>query len=318
MDAPLIEYVGNDPELRQVDIDYHVSMIARNSEQLVQFQADRLKLQAAQAAATVRGLELQAAQTAATVRGISEISRHQETTNILLANSIEELRIVERGIDELNVSMNNLTETVSLGFASLQSEIRQSFEGIVEQMLRQQKQLCEIANILRQPYETQVLEVRKEADKWLTVGMQETGQDRNESFQDALELLQECVKNPIGKQDYVAWFQIGWLGWKYQNNLADAEEAFDRARRLSKPEGNLYYLKSLRHLAYMQYLQHRYEDAYRTLKDGLNSYDHDALFDLARYAAKLGKEEEALNLLDCCIDLRPTTFYTMFAEADFQ
>ncbi len=30
-------------------------------------------------------------------------------------------------------------------------------------------------------------------------------------------------------QDYVAWFQLGWLRWKHENNVQSAEEAFYRA-----------------------------------------------------------------------------------------
>ena len=145
------------------------------------------------------------------------------------------------------------------------------------------------------------------------------GRERDDDFEDASHLLQEVIKNPIGNQDYVAWFQTGWLQWKHFRNLPEAERAFHRAVRLSAPEANDYYRLSIRHLAHMQYLQGRHEDAYQTIQRAIKAAtDHDAPFDAARYAARTGRTAEAVALLDQCIDLVPATIITMFAEEDFR
>jgi hypothetical protein len=68
----------------------------------------------------------------------------------------------------------------------------------------------------------------------------------------------------------------------------------------------------------MQDLQGRSEEAYQTVgKARKVSEDHDTLYDAARFAAKTGRKEESLKLIDRCIDLRPTTIVTIFSESDF-
>jgi len=42
-------------------------------------------------------------------------------------------------------------------------------------------------------------------------------------------------------QDYVAFFQMGWLLWKHDRDIAAAENAFYRAQRLSTSERDLYH-----------------------------------------------------------------------------
>jgi tetratricopeptide (TPR) repeat protein len=133
-------------------------------------------------------------------------------------------------------------------------------------------------------------------------------------------LLTEVLNNPIGSRDFIAWFQIGWLKWKDKQNLSEAEEAFYQAARLSNTvERYPYYAQSTRHLAYIQYLQGKHQEAYSTIQKALRvaAHDHDILYDAARYAAKTQRGQEALALLEKCIDVRPQTIVTMFSEPDF-
>ncbi|MCI0560015.1 MAG: tetratricopeptide repeat protein, partial [Nitrososphaera sp.] len=80
-----------------------------------------------------------------------------------------------------------------------------------------------------------------------------------------------------------------------------------------------YHAKSLHHLAEMQYLQGRPAEAYDNIQKALcvTPNDHDTMYDAARYAAKTGREPEALELLDKCIELQPQTTIVMFSEEDF-
>jgi thioredoxin-like negative regulator of GroEL len=72
-------------------------------------------------------------------------------------------------------------------------------------------------------------------------------------------------------------------------------------------------------MAYMQYLQGSHQDAYVTIHKALNAMpdDHDIRYDAARCAAKTGREAEALDLLERCIDQQPQTIIMMFSEEDF-
>jgi hypothetical protein len=88
--------------------------------------------------------------------------------------------------------------------------------------------------------------------------------------------------------------------------------------RLSAPSANLYHALSVRHFAHMQYLGGKYEEAYQTMKRiSETSSDPFALFDTARVAAKTGRKDEALRLIERCIDHDSTFIIRMFGENDF-
>lgn len=283
-------------EIRQIDIDYHTELSAKNTQEIVDINSKLLHLQLARSYANLE---------------------QQEKTNNSLNEIKETINNVSEGIESLNKNIDNLTDEI----ASIKMKLEKGFQLILEEIRKQQKQLEEIKNILSKPYETSQLELRKNANYWLFYGMRDSGEDQSKYFSDAMKLLNQCLKNPVGEQDYVVWFQKGWLLWKYMNNIKEAEKSFSEARRLSKPKRDLYYLKSVRHLAYMQYLNGDLNTAYKTIKQIVDiseiNNDHDTLFDAARYAVRNGYKEEALKYLDQCINLRPETSVTMFAEEDF-
>ena len=274
--------VGGSPldQLRAINHEYQVGVIARSSQQMADYQRASLELQS-EAAAT-------------NARAQADSAHRQEEANRNLRAIKKAIRAIER-----------------------------SLQSVSDQLFEQQQTLESIADILQRPYEVKALELRREADKWLTSGMNNTGRERDEDWKDATRLLQAATNNPVGMQDYVAWFQIGWLQWKHEQNIAQAEQSFYRAMRLSASNKDLYHIKSVRHLAYMHYLQNNFQDAYLTIKKapvaGLDQVTlHDTMYDAARYSAKIGNDKEALGLLSKCIDLRPTTIITMYSEVDFQ
>lgn len=285
-------------KFREIENYYHLEMIAENSEQLVDFQVASLAAQAEAAAATVSGFE---------------------ATNTHLAEIQETFGQMSEALQQLQQTSSATLNAVNHGLAAATRALRQGFDAVAGQLLAQQQTLIEITNTLRRPYQTQMLELREQADKWIGSGMRNTGQARAEDFADATKLLHETIKNPIGNQDYAIWFQIGWLLWKHECKVTDAEAAFYRAARLSAPDRNHYYILSIRHLAHMQYLQGKHEDAYQTIHKTLPLNETDGTpFDAARYAAVTGRKREALDLLDQCIERQPTTIISMFADEDFR
>ena len=193
---------------RYIDNHYHLEMIAENNRQLVDYQAQSLRLQ--HEAAVVN------------IRAMGEIAHRQDQTNSLLSALVG-------GMDRLSNSMDALNTTASKTLDAVyeQTEVLQAgFEEIAAQMLEQQKVLQEIANTLRRPYKIKALELLNEADRALKTGMKASGRDQDEEYKDAARLLRDVLDNPIGSRNYVAWFQTGWLNWKSKQNLAEAEEAF--------------------------------------------------------------------------------------------
>lgn len=301
MTLKTIDYYLKNDESRQIDIDYHVAMLATNSREVVKINSQLFKVQAAQAAITLKGFESLYLQNKETNKSLDNVNRGLEKINLNLANIGESINRIETSIEQISLELEN------------------GFRVVASILIEQRELLKTIARQLGSPYEQKVLELRNEADRWLLAGMNEIGRERDENFDDALRLFECCLENPIGMQDYVVWFQIGWLNWKHKKDLKSSENAFYRSQRLSKINKDIYHLKSLRHLAIIQYLQNKFEEAYQSIIIAVSLFpnDHDTLFDAARYAAKTGREEESLEYLSKCIDQCASTSITMFAEKDF-
>jgi tetratricopeptide (TPR) repeat protein len=146
--------------------------------------------------------------------------------------------------------------------------------------------------------------------------MRSTGRDRVENFLDALRLLQAVQNNPVGARDYVAWFNTGWIQWQ-KESLGDAEEAFYQSARLSASEP-AFQSYALQHLAHIKYLRGQYEAAYETGRRALNMDPERAelVLDVARYAARVKREPEAVTLLQECFDQNPIVFAFALGESD--
>ena len=312
MSAPLSYFLfqGGLPErVREIDQNYHVESIAQNTGQIRDLQVEILRSQAAVVATDMRGFSALASRLD---HGNATLEAIQRSTELHGDATLEAIhRSAEFLSDTLQGGLDNLSDSLAAVSATLNT--------IAGEILQQRDILEQIAEQLRRPYEAQVLELRSEAHRCLTRGMRNVGRDRDEDWKDALRLLHATTENPIGMQDYVAWFQLGWLRWKHENNVQSAEEAFYRAQRLSAQAGDLYHVKSLRHLAHMRYLLGDKEGAWQAIEKALAvcGDDHNTLYDAARYAAATTRYDRAGDLLSSCIDLRPTTLVTMFGEQDW-
>lgn len=298
--------------VRDIDNQYQMELIAESNHQLVEYQAQLLRLQH-EAAIT-------------NIRNMTDSTYRQDQANNLLSALVGGVDQISHSIDSLNATerealhaLNAQTEVMQRGFEDLATRIQGGFEDIASRMMEQQHELENIGYLLSKPYETKVRELLNEAENALMAAMQSRDRDQLEEFKDASRLLQDVLANPIGSRNYVAWFNTGWINWKFNQNLAEAEEAFYQAARLSAPYEDIYHTKSLRYLAYMQYFQGRPDEAYKNILKALRvrPNDHDIMYDSARYAAITGLESKTLELLDKCIDLQPQTIEVMFSEKDF-
>ncbi len=302
----------NTPEermTRSIDNHYHLAMVAENSYQIVEYQAQAMRMQHETAIMNLKGM--------------AEIASRQDEANEHLSTFVGEMERLRGGMDGLHAGVRDLNRTTAstLAAANAQSEaLRQGFESVASGMLAQQMTLTQIADALRRPCEANMLELLGEAEVALKAGMRSTGRDQTHEFADSLRLLSAVLENPIGGRNYVAWFQIGWLRWKFLSDYAGAEEAFYHAARLSRARGDLYHLASLRHMAYMQYFLGRHSDACETSQQALDLYpdEYDLRYDTARYAARAGQAQQALDLMEECIRQQPQGAISMFADEDFR
>ena len=283
--------------LRGIEREYELETVAEHPRQLIQFQAVSLRVLSGHASRTLTHL--------AALTGVATTSG--------------DVRAIVSGVDTLGLdaAVNGIANDTD-DEGGMQTVLVDLFERVAKQYFKEQRILRQIAGNLRDVYEAPFLGMRNEAEKWLVSGMKRGGRDRDEDFNDALRLLRASIDSPFGNGDYVAWFQLGWLLWQHEHNVVEAEDAFYKAQRLSSNTGDLFYVKSLRHLAYMQYLRGNFNGAYEALHTALDiSPDHEPRLEAARYAALLGGNAEAIRLLELCIRERPTTIIAMFAEGDF-
>lgn len=199
----------------------------------------------------------------------------------------------------------------------MDATLREGFERTAALLIEQRMLLTRISDQLARPYEQQTLELRREAHKWLLRGMSGNGIDPAKDITDAQRLLTTVINNPIGRQDYAAWFQLGWISWK-SNKLSIAAENFKNAARLSEMSNDLYFIESLRHLAYMHYLHGDHNAAFdwcsRAAKRSTNA---DVLFDLARYCWLTQRRKQALETLAQAIKIKPWLYVAMLSEEDW-
>ena len=115
-------------------------------------------------------------------------------------------------------------------------------------------------------------------------------------LRDVLPLLQPVVEHPLSGRDYALRFLMGWLQWKAMESPADAVHSFAEAARLSNVAGadDPFPIYSLRHLAYMHYLQGEFALAHASIQRALqrtpgNADDLELTYEAARYAARAGE-----------------------------
>lgn len=309
MDAPL-SYVILDGlrsnELREIDHHYHVECIANSVQDVVTLQRDMLRLNAAHALEHVRTMHHQSRQLDQIALGLADGFR----------DVVAGLDAVSSEVAGVRHAVTDLQDTLESGLANLQVAIEQGLAWVAEEVIANRHVLEQVSETLRAPLETKARELLAEGETWLHRGMARTGRDRKEDYDDAFRLLAGAAENPIGAQNCVVWFQLGWLQWRHKKDLALAEDAFYRSQRLSDESG-AYYVRGVRHWAYMLYLRGDAEGAYQASRKMLASNEVDALYDCARYAARTGRASEARALLVRCLRERPDLSINVFAEEDF-
>jgi hypothetical protein len=215
--------------------------------------------------------------------------------------------------------------------AALQ-DILSAIDGLAGRIDTVTERLNLIAATLQKPYESKANELRSKAEEMLLLGMKTTGRDRTDNLGDALRLFANVLENPIGRQDHVARFKLGWLQWKYLDNIVDAADSFYHAQRLSAlTSDDDYHLISTRHVAHMLYLQGKYDKAYDELSTARTSRTFvvprgwpstmepaerqststfDVCMERSRYAARSDKQHQrVIPLLDECFSIDPIQAY---------
>lgn len=281
------------PSVRELDDHFHRTMIARDTQELLRWQVELFRVQSLSAAANIRGMQT--------------ISSQLDTANHLSAmifGQLEDLTALAEETLDVLYEQNDI--------------LRRGFAEIVAHQVKQQEMLVQIAEILRNPHATESQELFKAAHGYLRAAMESEGRDRDERVRYATARLKDVLSDPIGETHYLAWFEQGWIQWRHGRDLTSAEESFYYAALHSENRTD-FHVYCLRHLAYVRYHCGNAPGAYDTIQRAVTAapQDVDVQYDAARYAAKTGREVEALDRLNWCIDQRPEVIRVMFSEPDF-
>ncbi len=134
---------------------------------------------------------------------------------------------------------------------------------------------------------------------------------------DPLTALLAVVATPDGRDDYVAWFQIGFLYWK-RGILDEAENAFRTGASFSQRQSPWYFAQSLRHEAFMQWRRGNFERCRSTIRRAIEiRRDPPMLVEAARYSVACGQLLESQALLDEALHSDPFAFVSVLSDTAF-
>lgn len=202
----------------------------------------------------------------------------------------------------------------------IQQVIGELNTSIQEKLKRQNEEMMRINRLLSTRLEGKAKEIRYSALKAVREGCAPDAFDQEGLLGDALMFWKSTVEDPIGMRDYVAWFNIGWLLWKLEANLEDAERAFATTVRRSMDKKDAYHVMAARHLAYMRYLQKKTDLAYQGIHLALrtSSEDADNLYTLLLIAAQAGNEAEVVTAFRKLIQDHPEQLAICLAEKELE
>lgn len=298
---------------REIDNHYNLMIMSNNIDEIKKINNTNFENQLKQLK-TLKNIN----------ESINDNSERFEKVSNQFKNELKEsFNEINESLLESNELLNDL---ISIGDESirLSENIITTLEGgffqVASELMTQTNIMNEINNSIKTPYKTQFIELLNEAEKSMKKVLNANNErERAADLKDSLNLFQVVVENPVGHQNYIAWFNLGYLNWKFLNEYKIAEEAFFNAARYSAESKNLFYYMSIRHQAYMHYFLGNNVESYNLINKILEKNDDfNIIYDGARYASLVGEKEIAEKLLCECIRRRPHTIFQMFFEKDFK
>jgi tetratricopeptide (TPR) repeat protein len=214
------------PLYRAINNEYHLELIAENTTHL-----KRELLNQRRTEERLAFLEF---------RNQDQAKNAQITQNLrdaVLGSLRDGFDRVADYLTDVDDTLHTINDSIQEGFHAVAGLLTQSVEHLWELVQIQRRS----AEALNNPKATGVQELLREGQQWLKEGEKSEGHERSEHWDDALGLFEKATENEIGRQNYVAWFNIGYLRWNHHGQLAEAEAAFSRAKRLSAPTDNIWH-----------------------------------------------------------------------------
>jgi serine/threonine-protein kinase len=277
-------------QIRNIEYSYQVSLIADNPDYLRRFM-----------------VSTQAMQTQSLL-----------TANAQLAEVNRGILGIQQGITDLTYAVQDGFDQVSGQIAELGGMMQEGFSLVAAEIQRQNAIMVDIAKLLSTKLEGEAREIRNSALSAVREGCSPEAFDQEGSLREALQLFRITVEHPMGMRDYVAWFNIGWLHWKLDGNLDEAEKAFATAVRQSMEKKDAYHVMAARHLAYMRFLLGKTDGAYQGIRLALQTAgdDPENLFTQMLIAAQANNAAELVTAFRALITDHPEWLAACLAEPE--
>ena len=296
MSAPWWEHaLAATPAIREIDNHYQIARIARDVGQIQDYHAAWFEQARADAGRNVLAVT-------------DSLDSLRETASGLVATSAA----TAQQIEYVNEHLAGMEDTLSGGFAAVAGGLA----ALSVQMARLSAQMAEIADLLANPHRTETEELLKAAEQALQSGMRSQGKVRAAEFRDAMSLIREVLRDPIGQRNPAAWFHRGWLEWKDLDSMERAEGSFFHAARLARAQPRAL---ALRHLAHVRYLRRDFPGAVTAIHEALEVTPGrpELLYDGARFLCASGDRAAGLDWLGRSLDMWPFLSVIMLTEPDF-
>lgn len=211
-------------------------------------------------------------------------------------------------------AFDHVIETLEEGFA----EINENLETLILLNEKIVGLLRSAISILENPHRTECAEFMREGMKWLRQGFKSRGAYRTKYICDAKRFFKLVIEDPIGRQNYLAWFALGWIAMYEDNDVETSVIAFDESCRLSI-DSRAFRIFSLRHLAHALSLVKRFDEAldiYDRVPEDTQTLYLACVLEKARFLALAEGPVVAKAFICSAIDHSPVVADVMWLQPD--
>ena len=299
---------------RSIHLEHQVLKTAQNAQELVTINKGLLQAQAQQASIAA----------SSSSRLVSAVSLTQEQLHGIRDEVTAVAHILDQYAAASLAQQAVLDQSIRSGFTAIHDDLRfvsALIAKVAENQDRERAVLEQVSATLAKPYETKYKELLRTADRLFKHALRKADQNQANNLEDAFKLFSQVIANPIGEYDYYTWFELGWLNWRFRNDLEAARDAFGRAERYSDADGNTAFrVDSLRHLAHVQFLQREPAVAARTIEEAIIADSDNAalLYESALYTALAVNAESSLARLHRTFEIDPVLFDRLLGDDEFQ
>lgn len=213
----------------------------------------------------------------------AQVRAQLESANSIIASNEYVSSVIEKGLDELSVGIND----ISNGLYGLRSAFEWGISEVVWQIEQSNKYLRDILEVLMAPLDTKAKELKRRAEDAYSNGW----------YEDALEDFSKS--RDLNRYDFTIHISIGMIYLFHATNKTKALESFDRAIKYSRPKSDYHTSYALLYKALILFDKGDVDEAEKTSSEAIQLIPNflEAIYQNAVYNATLNNGEKSLRYL---------------------